>query len=121
MTDAASDKSRGVALGLVCLIGVLGAHRFYVGKIGTGFLMFLTGGGAGIWWIIDMINVATGAFRDRDGQRLLEWGVESSPQERLAAPDVDDELQAINEDLDDVTDRLERSERRLAELPPDRN
>ena len=35
---------------LLCLFaGTLGAHRFYVGKIGSGVGMLLTVGGCGIW------------------------------------------------------------------------
>lgn len=33
--------------------GLLGGHRFYLERTGTGILMLLTGGGAGIWWIVD--------------------------------------------------------------------
>ena len=113
-----SDKSRGVGLALAVLFGVLGAHRFYVGKIGTGILMFLTGGGAAIWWIIDVVNVGTGEFRDRDGRRLLEWGVPRQEQPRLPPPRVVEEIDEINRDLDDVSERLEAAERRLAEREP---
>lgn len=60
-----------VALLLCVFLGVLGIHRFYVGKIGTGILMLLTGGGCGIWYLIDMILIATGNFRDKHGVRLL--------------------------------------------------
>ena len=109
-----SDRSRSVTLALAVLLGVLGAHRFYVGKVGTGILMFLTGGGAGIWWIVDIVNVATGGFFDRNGRRVFEWGLQGGATPRLTAPEVVEELDAINEDLDNLTDRLETEEQRLA-------
>ena len=34
-------KNRGVAIMLALLLGGIGAHRFYVGRIGTGFLYLL--------------------------------------------------------------------------------
>ena len=108
-----SDKSRGVALALAVTLGVLGVHRFYVGKLGSGILMLLTGGGAGIWWIVDVVNLATGSFFDRSGRRLLEWRIEGEGQ-RLSAPELVEELDAIHEDLDSMTERLDRSERRRA-------
>jgi TM2 domain-containing membrane protein YozV len=58
-----------VAALLLCIfLGVFGVHRFYVGKIGTGILMLLTGGVFGILWIIDIIMIAIGSFTDRNGQ-----------------------------------------------------
>jgi len=45
-TSEISPKSRLVALLLCFFFGILGAHRFYVGKIGTGVLMLLTLGGS---------------------------------------------------------------------------
>ena len=42
---------------LTFFVGVLGVHRFYVGKIGTGFLMLLTLGGLGVWFLVDLILV----------------------------------------------------------------
>jgi TM2 domain-containing membrane protein YozV len=68
-----SDKSRLVALLFVVLLGFLGVHRFYVGKIGTGILMVLTLGGLGIWALIDLIFIAVGSFRDKDGKRVYRW------------------------------------------------
>ena len=44
-----SEKSRFVALLFCILLGFLGVHRFYLGKIGTGALMALTIGGLGLW------------------------------------------------------------------------
>ena len=45
-----SDKSRGVATALAAMLGPFGAHRFYVGKSGSGALMAVTLGGLGVWW-----------------------------------------------------------------------
>jgi TM2 domain-containing membrane protein YozV len=68
-----SDKSRLVALLFCVLFGFLGVHRFYVGKIGTGVLMLLTFGGLGIWMVIDLILIAVGSFRDKQGNRVFRW------------------------------------------------
>ena len=68
-----SDKSRLVALLFCVLIGFLGVHRFYVGKVGTGVLMALTLGGCGIWMLIDTILIGVGSFRDKDGKRVYRW------------------------------------------------
>ncbi len=59
---------------LLCLfLGFLGAHRFYVGKIGTGWLQLLTLGGCGVWWFVDLILLLSGEFKDREGNRITEW------------------------------------------------
>ncbi len=45
-------------------------HRFYVGKVGTGILMFFTAGGALIWWIKDFVKIIRGEFTDKEGRGL---------------------------------------------------
>ena len=55
---------------LTFFVGVLGVHRFYVGKIGIGFLMLLTLGGLGVWFLVDLILVVTGQFTNKDGQKI---------------------------------------------------
>ena len=62
-----SEKSFVSTLILCVLLGELGLHRFYVGKIGTGILMLLTIGGLGIWQLIDTIMIATQKFKDSNG------------------------------------------------------
>lgn len=68
-----SDKSRKVALILCIFLGGLGIHRFYVGKIGTGIIWMLSLGLFGIGWIIDLIMILTGSFRDNTGAPLRKW------------------------------------------------
>ena len=68
-----SPKSRLVALLLCFFFGVLGVHRFYVGKIGTGILQLVTVGGCGIWMMIDLILIVVGSFTDKEGLRVFQW------------------------------------------------
>jgi TM2 domain-containing membrane protein YozV len=62
-----SEKGFVPTLLLCLLLGGLGIHRFYVGKIGTGILMLLTLGGLGIWVLVDLIMIAVGSFKDKQG------------------------------------------------------
>jgi TM2 domain-containing membrane protein YozV len=68
-----SPKSRLVASLLCFLFGVFGAHRFYLGKIGTGILMLITIGGFGIWALIDLILIIVGSFKDKEGRLVFRW------------------------------------------------
>lgn len=70
-----SEHSRTTAMILcACMfVGVNGLHRFYVGKIGTGILWFLTGGLFGIGQLIDIIVIVSGGFRDKEGGVLENW------------------------------------------------
>jgi TM2 domain-containing membrane protein YozV len=48
-----------LTLVLSILFGGLGVDRFMMGHIGLGILKLITGGGLGIWWLIDWILIAT--------------------------------------------------------------
>jgi TM2 domain len=61
------------ALLFCILLGFLGIHRFYLGKIGTGVLMALTLGGLGVWNLVDLILIAVGSFRDTENKRVFRW------------------------------------------------
>lgn len=69
-TETRSPYNRVVTMVLWFFLGMAGVHRFYVGKFATGLLMLLTGGGFGIWWIVDLILILTGRFRDAQGRVL---------------------------------------------------
>jgi hypothetical protein len=113
-----SDKSRGIALMLAVVLGVFGVHRFYVGKIGTGLLQIMTLGGLGIWYMIDVIMVASGGFRDAEGRRVVRWDP-GDPQELADVPqEVIEELVNLRQEVNELAERLDFAERLLAN--PDR-
>lgn len=68
-----SRCSRAIALILTLLLGFAGAHRFYVGRTGTALAMLFTLGGLGIWWLIDIVIVASGQLKDNEGKWVSEW------------------------------------------------
>ena len=65
-------KSKVVSLILSIFLGELGIDRFYLGYIGTGILKLITCGGFGIWWLIDLIMIATGKLKPKDGSEYAE-------------------------------------------------
>lgn len=56
------------------LLGLFGADRFYLGKVGTGILKLITLGGLGVWYLIDLIMVLCGAARTKAGQPVKGQG-----------------------------------------------
>jgi Protein kinase domain/TM2 domain len=68
------------------LFGICGLQRFYVGKIGTGILWFLTWGVFGIGQLIDIIMIAVGQFKDRYGLPLVIWHDREELSAQMASP-----------------------------------
>jgi|GEM_PF-861097 len=54
------------------VFGVFGVDRFYLGKIWTGILKFLTFGGLGLWALIDLGIIISGNMRDKQGNKLID-------------------------------------------------
>ncbi len=67
-----SPRSRFTTLLLSLLIfcGIGGVHRIYAGKVVTGIIQFLTGGGFVIWQVIDIIRIVLGCFDDKEGRTI---------------------------------------------------
>jgi len=68
-----SPKSRLAVTLLAFFLGEFGAHRFYLGKIGTAIAMLLTGGGFGIWALVDFIFAVAGLMKDKEGRLITNW------------------------------------------------
>jgi TM2 domain-containing membrane protein YozV len=111
-----SEKSRGVALALAALLGPFGAHRFYAGKTGTGILMCCTLGGAGIWYLYDLITIAGGSFRDAQGRLISRWDPEPSGSDQAyLTQEVLEELLALRSEVAELAERVDFTERLLAQ------
>ena len=65
-----SEKEWLVALLLSLVLGYFGVDRFYLGHVGLGILKLITLGGLGIWYVVDLILIATGGMRDSNGLPL---------------------------------------------------
>jgi hypothetical protein len=70
----AGGKSQGTALLLFipCLVGIHGIPRFYMGYTWQGVVQLLTFGGLLIWSIIDLVRIANGDLKPKNGN----WGTE---------------------------------------------
>jgi uncharacterized RDD family membrane protein YckC/TM2 domain-containing membrane protein YozV len=65
-----SSKSKATSFLLCYLLGMFGAHRFYLRCWKTALLMLITLGGLGIWWLIDTMLIIGGKLSDADGNEL---------------------------------------------------
>jgi hypothetical protein len=81
------------------LIGICGLQRFYVGKVGTGILWFLTGGLFGIGQLIDIILILVGQFNDRYGLPLVIWHDSEELKGKMPIGPVANQVGAVRQDV----------------------
>ena len=62
------NKSQLTALLLCIFLGGLGIHRFYLGYTWQGVVQLLTGGGCGIWALIDLVRIIIGDLKPKGGE-----------------------------------------------------
>jgi len=99
-----------------------GLHRFYVGKIGTGILWFLTGGMFLIGQIIDMIMILSGQFKDRYGKPLVIWHNSNELSVKTSEAQVADQVRAPGFDVAAPTEQpAEAVQAPAAEVSPARS
>ncbi|VEU75615.1 TM2 domain [Mycoplasmopsis maculosa] len=53
-------------------LGTIGVDRFYAGRIGLGLLKLFTGGGFGIWAIVDFVLAICGKQKDLNGNFITK-------------------------------------------------
>ena|GEM_PF-1044290 len=71
-----SSKNVLLALMLCVFLGLLGAHRFYAGRVASGVILLLLTLSiyglilAVIWWLVDFLIILVGRFTDSNGDRI---------------------------------------------------
>lgn len=65
-----SGKDKKTALLLSIFLGFFGVHHFYVGKVLKGLLFCLGTASLVFFWIFDIVRIASGKFKDKNGDVL---------------------------------------------------
>jgi len=75
-------KKLNVAYILLIFFGILGIHRFYLGKVGTGILWLLTLGLLGIGVLVDVF-ILRGLT---DGANAKQWTLQDASSTPVSVP-----------------------------------
>lgn len=66
-----SKKKKSIAIRLCFFFGIFGGHHFYAGHYFLGILYLLTAGLFTIGWVVDIIRISCGKYKDADGYYIL--------------------------------------------------
>ncbi|MDR3705282.1 MAG: TM2 domain-containing protein [Paludibacteraceae bacterium] len=69
MTEEKQLQSKTTMIIICLFLGGWGIHRLMMGYKNW-WVMLITGGGCGIWALIDLVNIATGKMNMADGRPL---------------------------------------------------
>ncbi len=69
------EREIWVAYLLWFLLGLLGVHKFYLGKMGWGILYIFTGGSFLIGWLVDIFTIPSQVRRYNEQIRSYRAGV----------------------------------------------
>jgi TM2 domain-containing membrane protein YozV len=72
-----------ITLAFAVLLGAFGIDRFYTGSVVLGFLKLITGGCGGVWWVIDVVLLVMGDYKDGDGKHVEGNGKDDKIEKRL--------------------------------------
>ena len=75
-----SNKDPDEILRLTLYGGILGAHRFALGKWLTGLIYLLTGGLMGLGWLMDLLQIHLGTLKDKKKRFLPKPAPPSLPR-----------------------------------------
>ena len=91
MEEVSPKSRRTTALLAICLIGVFGSHRFYIGRHLTATVMLVLTifylctvrmwgwypcialGVSALWALVDFIMAVAGTMKDNDGKLVKNW------------------------------------------------
>ncbi len=103
------------------LFGICGLQRFYVGKIVTGIIWFLTAGIFGVGQLVDVIMIIVGNFKDRYGMPLVIWHDSEELKVKTPNAHVADQVRAPGLDVAAAKDqRAETVQTPVKEASPAR-
>jgi hypothetical protein len=76
-------KSGWALFFLWALTGLIGGHRYYLGRSKTALLQTLTLGGLGIWWAFDLLLLSS-MLSSTNREIAERWGAQRIPERLLA-------------------------------------
>ncbi|MFC7375441.1 TM2 domain-containing protein [Brachybacterium sp. GCM10030268] len=87
LEEGRRDATRALAIALLSVfLGFIGIDRFVNGNILAGVLKLLTVGGAGIWWLVDVVIFGWRAYLSwRATQRTDDYRPDATPARSVAA------------------------------------